>query len=275
MGNKHSFLEEIMDVNIMDSINKLPDGRLSYPGTIKGDFFMTTQPIPVTTGLSEKRPRIGRFWRILGYIVVVWVAVTAVYLLFLWPWMQTWGATDAEIKATLPGDEIVPDANLRSTKGITIQAPPAAIYPWLLQIGVDRGGMYSYDWLENLFGLNVHTVDHIVPEYQEVEVGDFWRFTPKDYVLSPGPGLYVRQLIENEGVLLCFGMEGKPEDTCIDTWQFVLVPQTDGSTRLLLRSNMAIEQELPIKLTYFIQFIMERKMLLQIRERAEQLAWEK
>lgn len=115
------------------------------------------------------------------------------------------------------GDDIVPNANLRSTKGITIQAPPEAIYPWLLQIGVDRGGMYSYDWLENLFGLNAHTVDRIVPGYQEVQVGDFWRFTPQDYVLNPGPGLYVRQLIENEAVLLCFGMEGKPEDACIDT----------------------------------------------------------
>ncbi len=157
-------------------------------------------------------------------------------------------------------------------KGITIQAPPEAIYPWLLQIGVDRGGMYSYDWLENLFGLNVHTTDRIVPEYQNVQIGDFWRFTPKDYVLNPGPGLYVRQLIENEAVLLCFGMEGKADETCFDTWQFVLLPQADGSTRLLLRSNMAIEQELPIKLTYFIQFMMERKMLLQIRVRAERLA---
>ena len=202
---------------------------------------MTTQPVLMTTNPVRRRWWHGRFWRIVGIILGVWVAATAVYLLFLWPWMQTWGATDAEIKAILPGDEIVPDANLRSTKGITIQAPPEAIYPWLLQIGVDRGGMYSYDWLENLFGLNVHTVDRIVPEYQEVKVGDFWRFTPKDYALSPGPGLYVRQLIENEAVLLCFGMEGKPEDTCIDTWQFVLVPQTDGSTRGLPLTKVMVE----------------------------------
>lgn len=230
---------------------------------------MTTQPLPMISQLPEKR-RYGRFGRILLIAVVVWAAVTAVYLLFLWPWMQTWGATEAEIKATLPGDNIVPHANLRSTKGITIQAPPAAVYPWLLQIGVDRGGMYSYDWLENLFGLNVHTVDRIVPEYQKTQPGDFWRFTPKDYVLNPGPGLYVQQLIENEAVLLCFGLEGKPDEACFDTWQFVLVPQADGSTRLLLRSNMAIPQELPIKLTYFVQFLMERKMLLTLRSRAEQ-----
>jgi hypothetical protein len=216
---------------------------------------MTTQPVFMIT---KSRPRSHRFWRILAIILGIWAGGTAVYLLFLWPWMRTWGATDVEINATL-----------RSTKGITIQAAPEAIYPWLLQIGVDRGGMYSYDWLENLFGLNVHTTDRIVPEYQNVQVGDFWRFTPKDYVLNPGPGLYVRQLIENEAVLLCFGMEGKPDEPCIDTWQLVLVPQTDGSTRLLLRSNMAMEQELPIKLTYFIQFIMERKMLLTLRDKVE------
>lgn len=233
---------------------------------------MTSQPIPTTSDLPEKRQRHDRFWRIVLITFGVWAVVTAVYLLFLWPWMKTWGAADAEIEAPLPGDDIVPQANLRSTKGITIKASPEEIYPWLLQIGVDRGGMYSYDWLENLFGLNVHTVDRIVPEYQDVQVGDFWRFTPQDYVLNPGPGLYVKQLVENEAVLLCFGMEGKAEEPCIDTWQLVLVPQPDGSTRLLLRSNMAMEPELPIKLTYFIQFLMERKMLLTLRDRAEQAA---
>ena len=230
---------------------------------------MATQPIPATIS-SIAKGRHGRFWRILLLVIGVWAVGTAVYLLILWPWMKNWGATDAEIKADLPGDDLGAQANLRSTKGVTIQAPPEAIYPWLLQIGVDRGGMYSYDWLENLFGLKVHSTDRIVPEYQNAQVGDFWRFTPKDYVLNPGPGLYVRQLLENEAVLLCFGMEGKVEEACIDSWQLVLVPQTDGSTRLVLRSNMAMKPELPIKLTYFVQFIMERKMLLTLRDRAEQ-----
>ena len=228
---------------------------------------MTTQPLPMATEVPQKQH--GRFWRIFLIIVGVWAGITAVYLLILWPWMRNWGATKAEIEATLPGDEIVPQANIRSTKGITIQAPPEAIYPWLLQLGVDRGGMYSYDLLENLFGLNVYTTDQIVPEYQDVQVGDFWRFTPEDYVLNPGPGLYVQQLMENKAVLLCFGMEGKAEEPCIDSWQFVLQPQSDGSTRLLLRSNMAMKPELPIKLTYFAQFLMERKMLLTLRGRAE------
>lgn len=231
---------------------------------------MSTQHLSAAVELPEKRQRLNRFWRILAIILAVWAIVTAVYLLFLWPWMRTWGATGAEIKADLPGDDIVPAANIRSTKGITIQARPEEIYPWLLQIGVDRGGMYSYDWLENLFGLRVHSTDQIVPGYQQVQIGDFWRFTPENFVLNPGPGLYVQQLIENEAILLCFGMENNAEAPCIDTWQFLLVPRADGSTRLLLRSNMEMVPELPIKLTYFAQFIMERKMLLTLRERAEQ-----
>jgi hypothetical protein len=86
-----------------------------------------------------------------------------------------------EPAAALPGDDIVPDANLRSTKGITIQASSAAIYPWLLQPGLNRGGMYSYDCLENLFRLKVHTTDR------------------------------------NEALLLCFCLESKAEEPYITT----------------------------------------------------------
>jgi hypothetical protein len=226
-----------------------------------------TTAISKTAQSGEKRH--GLIPRILVVSTAFWLVVTAAYLLFVWPWMRGWGATRSEQKAMLPGDDIVYGANLRTTKAITIQAPPEVIYPWLLQIGVDRGGMYSYQWLENLFGLKVQNVDHIVPAYQEARPGDFWRFTPEDYLLNPGPGLYVRELIPNQAVLLTFGLESKPDDKPIYTWQFVLEPQPAGSTRLLLRSNMAIKPELPIKLTYFVQFIMERKMLLTLRDKVE------
>lgn len=219
---------------------------------------------------NQSRPR--PIWRgVLGTFVTA-AAGAAAYLTMLWPWMSRWGATPEECQKPLPGDEMVPQATIQTTKGITIKAGPEAIYPWLLQLGVDRGGMYSYDWLENLFGLKVRSVNQIVPEYQNVQVGDFWRFTPKEFKLNPGPGLYVRELQPNRAVLLSFGMENKVEEAVFDTWQFVLEPQNDSTTRLLLRSRMNIQPELLIKLTYFIQFIMERKMLLEIRERAEKFA---
>jgi hypothetical protein len=228
---------------------------------------MTTHAVTLSSG--ESRRRLHRFLQGMLSILVGLAVTTIIYLLVLWPWMSSWGATGTEVEKTLPGDNLVPDPTLQSTKGLTVEAGPEEIYPWLLQIGVDRGGMYSYDWLENLFGLNVHSVDTIVPEYQNVQVGDFWRFTPKDYILYPGPGLLVKELEPNTAVILCFGMENNPDGACIDTWQFVLEPEADGTTRLLLRSRMAMEQELPIKLTYFAQFIMERKMLLEIRRLAE------
>jgi hypothetical protein len=223
----------------------------------------------LTLARSSRVRTVSRFWPWLLGLGLFLFGGTLLNLYLVWPWMSSWGATPEERQKALPGDDLVPNANIQTTKALTIRAAPEAIYPWLLQLGVDRGGMYSYDWLENLFGLNVHTADTIVPAYQEVNTGDFWRFTPQDYILNPGPGLYVRELQPDHAVLLCFGMENKPEEACLDTWQFVLEPQAGGSTRLLLRSRMALEPELPIKLTYFIQFIMERKMLLEIRERAE------
>ncbi|MFO7682286.1 MAG: hypothetical protein R6X34_19780 [Chloroflexota bacterium] len=77
---------------------------------------MTSQPIPTTSDIPEKKWRNGRFARILALVLGVWAVVTAVYLLFLWPWMKTWGAAEDEIEATLPGDDMAPQANLRSTK---------------------------------------------------------------------------------------------------------------------------------------------------------------
>ena len=232
---------------------------------------MTTQTVTLTT---ESQAQLRPYWRWLLGLMIALTAGVVVNLTMLWPWMSGWGATREEREKVLPGDALVPHANMQTTKGLTIQAGPEEIYPWLLQLGVDRGGMYSYDWLENLFGLKVHTADRIIPEYQSVQAGDFWRFTPQDYLLNPGPGLWVRELQPNRAVLLCFGMEDKPDDACMDTWQFVVEPQTDGSTRLLLRSRMAFDHPLPIKLTYYMQFIMERKMLLTLRDRAERLAIE-
>lgn len=217
----------------------------------------------------EPQAKLERLSRWFLLLVLALVVGTMTNLYVLWPWMSGWGATKAERQKRLPGDDLIMTPSLQTTKALTIRAAPEAIYPWLLQLGVDRGGMYSYDWLENLFGLKVHSVERIVPEYQAVSVGDFWRFTPQDYPLRPGPGLNVRELQPDRAVILCFGMENRVEEACVDSWQFVLEPQNDGSTRLLLRSRMAFEQTLPIKLTYFVQFLMERKMLLEIRDRAE------
>src|SRR5438270_6472396 len=84
-----------------------------------------------------------------------------------------WGATDDEARAQLPGDELLPDADGVATRTTTIDAPASAVWPWLAQMGpAPRGGAYTYDWIENLLGLNMHSVDRVLPEFQHPQVGE-------------------------------------------------------------------------------------------------------
>jgi len=85
----------------------------------------------------------------------------------------TWGATSEEARSRLPGDELLEDADGVSTRAVTIDAPPASVWPWIAQMGpAPRGGAYTYDWIENLLGLNMHSVERVLPEYQDPQVGD-------------------------------------------------------------------------------------------------------
>src|SRR5438034_1228146 len=85
----------------------------------------------------------------------------------------TWGATAEEVAARLPGDELFEDADGVATRAITIDAPASAVWPWIAQMGPSpRGGAYTYDWIENLLGLDMHSADRVLPEYQQPRVGD-------------------------------------------------------------------------------------------------------
>jgi hypothetical protein len=84
-----------------------------------------------------------------------------------------WGATAEEAGAALPGDELIPDADGVSTRAIEIAAPPSAVWPWLAQMGpTPRGGAYTYDWIENLLKLDMHSVDRVLPEFQDPQPGE-------------------------------------------------------------------------------------------------------
>lgn len=198
-----------------------------------------------------------------------------IYLWLVYPWMNRWGATDAEVKATYPGDDLVPNSAVTTTRAVTVKATPAQIYPWIVQLGVDRGGMYSLEWVENLMGLKVKNADHIHPEWQSIQVGDLIRFTPEDYLLNPGPGLWVEQMETDKTVVFCFGMENERPEPCTNTWQFILEAQADGTTRLILRGQNIGASGIGAFASRLFQgpaFVMERQMLLGIKERAEQLA---
>ncbi|MDP9464585.1 MAG: hypothetical protein M3P52_08180, partial [Actinomycetota bacterium] len=107
-----------------------------------------------------------------------------------------WGATDAEVAVDLPGDNLLPRADLSSTRAITIAAPLVDVWPWIAQMGQGRGGLYSYDFLENLAGCDIHSADRIVDEWQDVAVGDPFRLHPdvalQVRVVDPGHALVVQ-----------------------------------------------------------------------------------
>src|SRR6202030_2013598 len=90
-----------------------------------------------------------------------------------------WGATDEEIAALQPGDELIGDANVSATRAITIRRSPDVVWPWVAQLGQGRGGFYSYDFLENLVGCDIHSADRVVPEWQSIEVGAELKLHPQ------------------------------------------------------------------------------------------------
>src|SRR3954454_6872663 len=81
-------------------------------------------------------------------------------------------ATPAEQAMVLPGDHLVAEPATQVTRARTIDASPEAVWRWVAQIGADRGGFYSYDWLENLFRLGIHSADRVAPEWQTRDVGE-------------------------------------------------------------------------------------------------------
>jgi hypothetical protein len=174
-------------------------------------------------------------------------------------WYLHWGATPEERNAPLPGDEFA--TRISSTRAVTIHAPVGKVWPWLAQIGQDRAGFYSYDMLEQLALAGIHNGDEIVPEWQELAAGDTVRLASKR-VYGDGPLLRV-VAIEPEHYLV------------LDRWgAFVLRPIDDHTTRFLIRTHAqqqrtAFGRAAEVMLLDPIHFLMERKMLLGLKARAE------
>jgi hypothetical protein len=205
-------------------------------------------------------------------LVGLTAGAVAVYRLAILPRIRRWGAIDAELETALPGDDLVPRVRSKSTMAVRIAAPPEAVWPWIVQMGVDRAGFYSYTWVENgLLRLGVTNADRIVPEWQDIKVGDRFWFTPEDY-LTPHVGPTVTAIEPNRSLVLNLGEPGKP---CPGTWQFVLDERPAGSTRLILRSRTSTESPLLVRLSDLVMepgyLIMSRRMLVGIKRRAESL----
>jgi hypothetical protein len=191
------------------------------------------------------------------------VILAIIMIALLTPWMDRWGATDEEIAATFPGDELVPDPASFINRAIAINAAPEYIYPWIVQLDATKGGWYSYTWLEALIGCKMVNADRIHPEWQNLQVGDLVRMCPEE----PSPPPYiVAQIHPNQAIVMGHQEDGE----WVDLYQFVIVPQADGTSRLILRTRTQMTGGF---WTFFHSgfFIMERGLLQGVKERAEKL----
>ncbi len=107
-------------------------------------------------------------------------AAAAAYWFIVRPWHFRWGVTLAEVAQRWPGDELIARPRTRAVRAVTITAPPDRIWPWIMQVGRDRGGFYSYTWLENLIGADIHNVYRLIPGLRERQVGDTVWMGPED-----------------------------------------------------------------------------------------------
>ncbi len=201
--------------------------------------------------------------RRLGCAAALLGAAAALYALVLRPRHMTWGATAEEARGAVAGDELLPGAAIVSTRVVEIDAPPWAVWPWLVQMGPGRGGAYTYDWIERRLGVDIRNVDRVVPELQDLRVGD--------EIPMPGYAMRVERLDPERAMVVRAGTGGW-------VWAFELRP-AGGRTRLVSRNRIdparwGLRDWLGYPVMEPGSWVMERKMLLTIRDHAQRLARE-
>ncbi len=244
-----------------------PDAGL-WPGVLLSAVLPVVTILAVThVGTGESPvPSFHPRWRMAGDAIgmglFAWIAVSAV----LWPWHREWGTVASEWEMALPGDHAPRTPDLEIMHAVTIDAPPDKVWPWLVQIGQDRGGFYSYTSLERAFGAHVTNADVVHAEWQSLQAGDRVHAVQENYlggVFSTRPGWTVDRVDRHAALVL-------------RNWgAFVLSPTASGKTRFLIRSTIS-NPHIPAWLAGFNfaafelpHFIMQRRMMLGIKERAE------
>jgi hypothetical protein len=203
-----------------------------------------------------------KFGKVGGAFLVFLALALCVFLIFVQPWDRQWGARSAETARFLPGDDLVSRPNYVTTRGITIQADPADVWPWLVQMGYRRGGLYSYDTLDRLAGiLDARSADSIKPEFQSLNAGDV-------IPLGSGPNWPVASMEKERSLVLDIKDKGSRV-----SWSFDLRPLNASSCRLVLRVRSRLKTgslTAPLlNVLDIVEFPMVERMLTGIRDRAE------
>jgi hypothetical protein len=214
---------------------------------------------------------------LLGVIVVILAVFLLLYVGVVRPWHHQWGTIGSEATQALPGDNLVPGAISQVTHGITIAAPAGEIWPWLMQIGQDRSGFYSYTQLENLIGCEMPEVHYLRPDWATRTVGEtVWFGTPKHFkgqarmiaAIVDAPHAFV-MVSANDWQKISSGSHGTE-----GSWAFTLIPVDASHTRLLARMRSGPPQSFGARAAgaFFwdpMHFLMEHRMLETIKQLAE------
>lgn len=192
--------------------------------------------------------------------------LVAANLPLLRAWTLHFGATEAELDAELPGDDLLEHAGLVATRAVTIDAAPEDVWRWVVQLGQGRGGFYSYDWLENLVGCDVQSTETIEERWQQLTPGDLVHLHPK-VALEVAEAIPARAL-----VLRSVQDPDQPPAPYQYTWAFALRRSRGGTTRLVVRERYSYRSGWSAAVaepTAALSFVMTEKMLRGIRDRAE------
>ncbi|MEO6956792.1 MAG: hypothetical protein ABI137_08625 [Antricoccus sp.] len=227
---------------------------------------LTTHLLDVRHRFPHRVARSNRALAGLVKLPITVAGVVAIAVLLRGRYLR-WGATDEERTRAISGDEILPAADQSATRAIAIAAAADRVWPWIAQLGQGKGGFYSYDWLENLVAnIDIHNADQIVPEWQHLVVGSEVRLAPElplqVAILDVGRALVLRGNVP-------MGQDAPPYDF---TWAFVLQPQPDGTTRLVVRERYAYSHRwaaLIVQPAQLVSCFMSPEMLRGIKTRAE------
>jgi hypothetical protein len=195
---------------------------------------------------------------------------------FLYGWRARWGAKEDEVQGPQLGDDLVEAPRCGFTHAIQINAPADKVWPWVVQISQNKGGFYSYEWLENLVGCQIHNAEQIHPEWQDLKMGDGLTLHPSV------PGLPVAQLEPGQAFVIYAGpkMAGSqaipnpPEGLAI-SWLFMVTAVDEKTSRFISRWRVAYKPGFVNEMTMGrgllepIASVMDRRMLIGVRDRAE------